>query len=82
MILSDKPKMQLEGMDGNIYFILGSASILLKENNMEQEAQEMWDRILDSKSYNEALAIISEYVETELSPEMDAEKRKQGRDER
>lgn len=66
--MSNKPKMDLVGHDGNIYFILGRASGLLKDAGMEQESKEMWNRVLDSKNYEEALHIISEYVETELSP--------------
>ena len=48
--MSNKPKMQLEGYDCNIYFILGRASNLLKQAGQPDQAQEMWDRVLDSKS--------------------------------
>ncbi len=77
--MSSKPKMQLEGQDGNIYFILGRASRLLKEHGMEVQSKEMWDRVLSSKSYEEALSIISEYVETELSPAAELNKLKKKR---
>ncbi len=79
-----KPKMELVGHDGNIYSILGRASRLLKQEGQPDQAQEMWDRVLDSKSYNEALGIISEYVETELSPAAELKKtvRKNNRPER
>ena len=80
--MNDKPKMQLEGMDGNIYFILGHASSLLKQHGMVKESQEMWDRVLDSKSYEAALNIISEYVETELSPVAEMKRRKRESHER
>ena len=72
--MSSKPKMDLAGHDGNIYSILGRASRLLKQEGQPDRAQEMWDRVLDSKSYNEALGIISEYVETELSPAAELKK--------
>ncbi len=39
------------------------ASKTLKETGMEEEAKEMIERIINSRSYIEALAIISEYVE-------------------
>ena len=74
--MSNKPQMQLEGHDGNNYFILGRASNLLKQAGQPDQAQEMWDRVLDSKSYDEALSIVSEYVETELSPVVDLHKQK------
>ena len=77
--MSNKPKMQLEGQDGNIYFILGRASNLLKQAGQPDQAQEMWDRVLDSKSYDEALSIVSEYVETELSPVAELQKQKKKR---
>lgn len=77
--MSNKPKMQLEGHDGNIYFILGWASNLLKQAGQPDQAQEMWDRVLNSQSYNEALNIISEYVETELSPVAELQKQKKKR---
>lgn len=77
--MSSKPKMQLEGQDGNIYFVLGRASRLLKEHGMEAQSKEMWDRVLSSKSYDEALSIVSEYVETELSPVAELQKPKKKR---
>ena len=77
--MSSKPKMELAGHDGNIYFILGRASHLLKEHGMEEQSKEMWDRVLDSKSYDEALNIISEYVETELTPMAELNKQKKKR---
>ena len=63
-----KPKMQLIGQDGNIFAIMGRASRLLKNTGQCDKAKEMCNRVTASKSYAEALGIISEYVETELSP--------------
>ena len=63
-----KPKMQLIGQDGNIFAIMGRASRLLKNAGQRDKAKEMCNRVMASKSYNAALAIVSEYVETELSP--------------
>ena len=64
----ERPQMQLEGMDGNIFAILGAASKLLKRAGQDKEAKEMADRVYAGSSYHEALSIISEYVETELTP--------------
>ena len=63
-----RPKMQLIGQDGNIFAIMGRASRLLKNNGQREKAKEMCDRVTASQSYSEALNIVSEYVETELSP--------------
>ena len=63
-----RPKMQLIGQDGNIFAIMGRASRLLKNAGQSDKAKEMCDRVTTSQSYSEALNIVSEYVETELSP--------------
>ena len=63
-----KPKMQLIGQDGNIFAIMGRASRLLKSSGQGDKAKEMRDRVMSCDSYQKALKIISEYVETELSP--------------
>ena len=63
-----KPKMQLIGQDGNIFAIMGRASWLLKSSGQGDKAKEMCDRVMSCDSYQKALTIISEYVETELSP--------------
>lgn len=58
-----KPKCKLIGEDGNIFNLMSIASKTLKETGMEEEAKEMIERIINSRSYIEALAIISEYIE-------------------
>lgn len=63
-----KPKMQLIGQDGNIFAIIGRASRLLKSCGQGDKAKEMRDRVMSCDSYQKALSIVSEYVETELSP--------------
>lgn len=62
-----RPKMELAGHDGNIFGILGRASRLLKGAGQQEQADEMFRRVTSSGSYEEALRIISEYVDTELS---------------
>ena len=62
-----KPKMELLDQDGNIYAILGRASMLLKEAGMRDQIDEMFQRCAASGDYYKALHIISEYVDTELS---------------
>lgn len=65
--VQERPKMNLAGEDGNIYAILGRASRLLRRAGQEDRAEEMTARVTSSHSYYEALGIVSEYVETELS---------------
>ena len=48
--------------DGTLY------QVDLKKNKQTAEAKEMCKRVLESGDYYKALLIISEYVETELSP--------------
>ena len=62
-----RPKLQLIGHEGNIFSIVGDAGRLLSRNGQKQEADEMYERVFKAGSYYEALGIISEYVETELS---------------
>ena len=68
MQMTQRPKMHLIGQDGNIFAIMGRASRLLKNAGQSDKAKEMCDRVTASQSYSEALNIVSEYVETELSP--------------
>ncbi len=77
-----KPKMELQGHDGNIFSIMGRASILLQQAGMRAENKEMVERVTSCGDYYKALNIISEYVETELStvPKPQKTQKKKGRD--
>ena len=63
-----RPKMQLLGYDGNIFAIMGRAGRLLTDCGQADKAKEMRDRVMSCDSYQKALSIVSEYVETELTP--------------
>lgn len=65
--MNDKPCMDLIGQDGNVFSILGRASGLLRRAGQQELAEEMKKRVFACGSYDKALHIISEYVETELS---------------
>lgn len=67
--MKDKPYLQLSGQDSNVFAILGSASQLLKRDHRREDTDEMLQRVQKCKSYDEALILISEYVQTELSGE-------------
>lgn len=57
-----KPNCPLIGQDSNIFNLMGIASRTLKDNGLNEEAKEMCFKITNSGSYDEALGIISEYV--------------------
>ena len=65
--MKDRPPMNLVGMDGNIFFVMGMASSVLQQHGMEENAKEMFERVKQSGDYYKALGIISEYVQTEIS---------------
>ncbi len=57
-----KPDCPMIGQDGNIFNLMGIAARTLRENDMEDKAKEMCERIYDSGSYDNALCILGEYV--------------------
>lgn len=60
-----KPIVIFTGENGNIYNLLGIASRALKKVSQRDKATEMRSRVTKSKSYDEALLIIMEYVEVD-----------------
>lgn len=62
-MLSRKPECKLIGEDGNIFNLLAIVRRTLLINNMYNESVEVVRRVTSSKSYDEALRIIGEYVE-------------------
>ena len=57
-----KPECKLIGEDSNVFNLLARASRTLKDNGMQKEADQMWNRATSSGSFDEALCIIGEYV--------------------
>lgn len=57
-----KPDCPLIGQDGNIYNLVGIASNTLKRNGLREQASEMTEKVFQSHSYEEALSVISQYV--------------------
>jgi hypothetical protein len=68
---TDKPQCPLIGADGNIFNLMGLASNTLKENGMRDQAKEMCERVRASGGYDDALAILMEYVEPVESQDME-----------
>ena len=51
--------MNLAGMDGNIFAILGKAAQLFREDGQPGQAAEMARRVFQARNYEKALAIVS-----------------------
>ena len=73
--------MQLAGQDGNIFSIMSRASRLLSDSGQADKAKEMRGRVMDCLSYEAALKVVSEYVETEISEKPKVPKTKHDRSE-
>ena len=58
-----KPKAKLIGKDSNVFNLIGIANAALRKEGMLDQIKEMDNRIWESHSFDEALAIIMEYVE-------------------
>ncbi len=50
------------GESGNIFWILGQAKRLLREQNRLAAYNELWERVQSAGSYSEALKLIGEEV--------------------
>jgi hypothetical protein len=61
--MSRKPVVQLIGQDGNVFNLVGICSRALKKAGRLEEAKAMQERVFSCGSYEEALVIMSEYVE-------------------
>lgn len=61
----EKPTAKVIGQDSNVFVTLGICSKALKKAGQHEQAREMQSKVMDSGSYNEALAIMMEYCELE-----------------
>jgi hypothetical protein len=57
-----KPTAKLIGADGNIFNLVGIARNALKKAGQDENASEMSKRVIASKSYEDALNVIADYV--------------------
>lgn len=64
MAEAKKPKAKIIGADDNVFNLLGICSRALKENGFKEESEEMYKRVTTSKSYDEALSIMCEYIDS------------------
>ena len=60
---NEKPKAEIIGADGNVFNLIGICSKALKRAGYREQADEMTHRVMSSKSYDDALSIMTEYVD-------------------
>ena len=66
LMKSMKPKCRLIGENGNIFNLMGIVSRTLKKSGEPEKADEMIRRVTkEANSYDEALAMLMEYVDIE-----------------
>lgn len=58
-----KPKAKLLGADSNIFNLLGIAKDALRTSGQSDKCDELYQRVTHSHSFDEALGIITEYVD-------------------
>lgn len=59
---NEKINAPIIGADSNIFNIVAICTRQLKRNNMNEQSDEMVNRVLNAKNYDEALSIVMEYV--------------------
>lgn len=60
----EKPVAQLSGQNGNVFNLMGICKRALERNGQREQGKELVHRITTSaKSYDDALAIMAEYVD-------------------
>jgi hypothetical protein len=59
--VSDKPSVVLAGEDSNVFNLMGICDKALRRAGTPDKAKEMSERVFNSGSYDEAIAIMSEY---------------------
>jgi hypothetical protein len=63
MSTHDKPVCQRSGTDGNVFMLAGRVTHALTEAGRGQQVQDLWDRLVQCPSYEDALRLFTEYVE-------------------
>jgi len=61
----NKPTCELIGTDGNVFALAGKVGKALRRAGLPDKADEFYKRLKDSKSYDDALVLMSEYVDIE-----------------
>lgn len=58
-----KPKCKLIGTDGNVFALAGCVSKALKKAGQADKAKEFTSKLFKCGSYDEALALMDDYVD-------------------
>ncbi|SHJ58758.1 hypothetical protein SAMN02745136_00466 [Anaerocolumna jejuensis DSM 15929] len=61
----EKPICRLIGEDGNVFNLAARVSRTLKDNELPDQVQEVWDKLKECESYDHALELFMQYVEIE-----------------
>jgi len=61
--MTDKPKCQLTGINGNVFALLGVCNQALRKAGQGDKCQELNKKVFGSHSYDQAFGIMQEYVE-------------------
>ena len=57
-----KVRINLRKCNRNIYIILGYVKTAMIKANKEEKYEKLWNKVVKSKTYDEALKIIKKYV--------------------
>ena len=57
-----KPEVELSTCDGNVFMLLGRCTKALKRAGLGEAAEELANRVMACKSYDEALQTMMQYV--------------------
>lgn len=58
-----KPPCKLIGTDGNVFSIIGRVKQALKKAGQEDQAREFVEKAFQVRSYNEVLALCTDFVD-------------------
>lgn len=58
----EKVDAKIIGADGNVFNLLGICQRALKDKGYIEEAKELYEKVINSKSYDLALNVMQEYV--------------------
>jgi hypothetical protein len=61
--MSEKPKCKLIGTDGNVFALAGRVARALKDAGQHEQAKEFMKKLPKCHSYDEALALMLDYVD-------------------
>ena len=60
-----KPRCKLVGTNGNVFALVGKVTLALKKADQHDKVREFRSRLIKCGSYDNALALMQEYVDVE-----------------